>query len=207
MKFRKASLQKYQGPWNTPHMSKIINKACIKQRSLVITLLDLKHAFGEVHHNMIYEALKHQHIPDHIDHLITSLYSGFHTSIITSDFHTSYTPIRCGVLQGDFLSPLLFNLCFNTFIQHFKAPNYRQFWFLLDYCKILNPAHWFQLADDAAVFSGQEGENQSLVNCFTNWRKWAQMVIRVDKCIIFGIKKSATRSIQCLPKLSVCSSW
>jgi hypothetical protein len=34
-------------------MANIINKAWIKQRSLVITLLDLKNAFGEVHHNLI----------------------------------------------------------------------------------------------------------------------------------------------------------
>ena len=32
-------------------MADIINKARTKQRSLVITLLDLKNAFGEVHHN------------------------------------------------------------------------------------------------------------------------------------------------------------
>ena len=29
-----------------------INKARIKQRSVVITLLDLKNVFGEVHHNL-----------------------------------------------------------------------------------------------------------------------------------------------------------
>ena len=186
-------------------MSSIINKARIKQRSLVITLLDLKNAFGEVHHNLIYEVLKYHHIPDHISHLVKSLYSGFHTSVITSDFHTSFIPIRRGVLQGDCLSPLLFNLCFNTFIQHIKAPNYRQFGFLLDYCKNLNPVHWFQFADDAAVISGQESENQHLLNRFTIWCKWSQMVIRVDKCVTFGIKKSAKRSIQYLPKLLVNS--
>ena len=38
---------------HTAQMANIINKARIKQRSLVITLLDLKNAFGEVHHNLI----------------------------------------------------------------------------------------------------------------------------------------------------------
>ena len=188
---------------HTTQMSSIINKARIKQRSLVITLLDLKNAFGEVHHNLIYEVLKYHHIPDHISHLVKSLYSGFHTSVITSDFHTSFIPVRRGVLQGDCLSPLLFNLCFNIFIQHIKAPNYLEFGFLLDCCKNLNPVHWFQFVDDAAVISGQESENQHLLNRFTIWCKWSQMVIRVDKCVTFGIKKSATRSIQYLPKLLV----
>ena len=35
---------------HTASMANIINKARIKQRSLVITLLDLKNVFGEVHH-------------------------------------------------------------------------------------------------------------------------------------------------------------
>ncbi len=35
---------------HTAQMANIINKARSKQRSLVITLLDLKNAFGEVHH-------------------------------------------------------------------------------------------------------------------------------------------------------------
>ena len=71
---------------HTVQMSSIIDKARIKQRSLVITLLDLKTAFGEVHHNLIYEVLRYHHIPDHIISLIKSLYTGFHTSINTSNF-------------------------------------------------------------------------------------------------------------------------
>ena len=38
---------------HTAQMADIINKARTKQRSLVITLLDLENAFGEVHHNLI----------------------------------------------------------------------------------------------------------------------------------------------------------
>ena len=42
--------------WNFKHstqMASIISKSCIKQRSLVITLLDRKNTFNEVHHNLI----------------------------------------------------------------------------------------------------------------------------------------------------------
>ena len=41
----------------------IINKARLKQCSVVITLLDLKNAFGEVHHNLIRCVLDYHHIP------------------------------------------------------------------------------------------------------------------------------------------------
>ena len=65
----------------------------------------------------------------------------------------------------------------------------------------LNPIHWFQFTHDAAVISGQERENQLLLNRFTIWCQWANMVICVDKCSTFGIKKELTKSIQYLPKL------
>ena len=125
-----------------------------------ITLLDLKNAFGEVHHNLIQTALDYHHIPDHIKSLAKSLYTDFKTSILTNEFRTPFISVGRGVLQGDCLSPLLFNLCFNTFLQHIKSEKYRKFGFSL---KFLNPIHWFQFADDAAVISGQESENQHLI--------------------------------------------
>ena len=57
-------------------------------------------------------------------------------------------------------NPPPFNLCFNTFILHIKAPSFRQLGFLVHCCKGLNPVHWFQFADYAAVISGQESEDQ-----------------------------------------------
>ena len=43
-------------------MTHIIDKVRIKQHSLIETLLDLKNAFVEVHHNLIEEVLSY-HIP------------------------------------------------------------------------------------------------------------------------------------------------
>ena len=68
---------------------------------------------------------------------------------------------------------------------------------------LLNPIHWFQFADDAAVITGQESENQHLLNRFSLWCQWSDMIIRVDKCSSFGIKKVLTRSAQYLPKLLI----
>ena len=68
---------------------------------------------------------------------------------------------------------------------------------------LLNPIHWFQFADDAAVITGQESENQHLLNHFSLWCQWSDMIIRVDKCSTFGITKVLTRSAQYLPKLLI----
>ena len=90
---------------------------CQKQRSVIITLLDLKNAFNELHHSLIYEVLQYHHLPRKISDLIQSLYTNFQTSIITEQFSTPFIAIGRGVLQGDCLSPLLFKMSFRTFIQ------------------------------------------------------------------------------------------
>ena len=106
-------------------MAYIINQARTKQRSLVVTLLDLKIAFGELHHNLIQSVLGYHHIPDHIQIMIKCLYTNFKTSIITSDFSTPFIQVGRGALQRDCLSPLLFIFCFNTFVQHLKSDKYQ----------------------------------------------------------------------------------
>ena len=86
------------------------------------------------------------------------------------------------------------------FYPNIKAEKYRQFGFSF---KLLNPIHWFQFADDAAVITGQKSENQHLLNRFSIWCQWSNMIIRVDKCSTFGIKKAITKSVQYLPKLLI----
>ena len=198
-KVQKGFLPKLSGTLeHTAQMANIINTARIKQKSLVITLLDLKNAFGEVHHNLISEVLRYHHVPDQIQLLIQSLYSNFQTSIVTESFQTPFITVGRGVLQGDCLSPLTFNLCFNTFIRYISDKKFNQFGFTIGSHA---PVHWFQFADDAAVITGLENENQILLNHFARWCTWAKMIIRVDKYSTFGIKKASTSSVQYLPKL------
>ena len=101
-------------------MASIIDKARTKQQSVVLTLIDLKNAFGEVHHNLIKEVLIHHYVPSNIQTLISSLYESFKTSIINDYFTTPAILVSQGVLQGDCLSPLLFSMCFNIFFNSLR---------------------------------------------------------------------------------------
>ena len=64
-------------------MGHLIDKARIKQPSLVVSLLDLKRAFGKVHHKLIPTILANHQIPSELQSLISSLYLDFRTCIIT----------------------------------------------------------------------------------------------------------------------------
>ena len=153
---------------HTSQMAYMINKARVKQRSLVITLLDLKNAFGEVHHKLIQRILEYHYIPDEIQQLIGSLYKDFHTSVISKDFATPVIPVKRGVLQGDCLSPLLFSMCFNSFIQLVKSDKCKQLGFSpVSECNTMfNPVLWCQFADDAAVITTNEKEKSATFKLF-----------------------------------------
>ena len=101
---------------HTELMSHLINHAGQKQRSLVVTLIDLKNAFGEVHLELIRAVLRFHHIPRSIEKFILHLYDGFHISVTANGFLTDPILIQRGVLQGNCLSPLMFNMCFNPLI-------------------------------------------------------------------------------------------
>ena len=185
---------------HTAYMAHLIKHAKKHQRALVITLLDLKNTFGEVHHNLINCILKYHHIPIEMETLISDLYSGFTTSVTTTSYSIPFIPVGKGVLQGDCLSPLLFNMIFNTFINSVKSKEFEQLEYR--YSQHLSPRHWYQFADDATIVTGQQYENQILLNAFTRWMKWANMIIRVDKCKTFEIEKVNTSTVQYSPKLT-----
>ena len=73
--------------------SHIINHSRKQQRSLTITLIDQKNAFGEVHNSLIQSVLRYHYRPDEINSIVKILYNDFHLSIITNDFHTKYIAV------------------------------------------------------------------------------------------------------------------
>ena len=164
---------------HTAHLAYVINNARVKQRSLHVTLLDLKNAFGEVNHNLLDCVLEYHHTPIKVKTLVRDLYTDFSTAIASDAFVTDFILVGRGVLQGDCLSPLAFNMVINTFTQFIKNGNYQQFGY--NFIKYMIPRHWYQFADDATVVTGLEPENQVLLNAFNRWCTWEDMIIRVDK--------------------------
>ena len=151
------------------------------------SLLDLKNASGEVDHMLIKTTLGYHHIPDFASDIILNIYNDFYMTILTKSYATDFIRVEKGVLQGDSLSPLLFNMVISKFIQHIKNEEYTQLGH--SFHKAFYPRLWFQFADDATVITGQEHENQILLNAFSHWSTWANMTVRVDKCQSFSIKK------------------
>ena len=84
---------------HTELMSYLIDQVRNKQRSLVVTLLDLRNAFGEVLHELIKSVLPFHNIPSHIEELIDNVYQDFRISIATKGFVTEPVIVHKGVKE------------------------------------------------------------------------------------------------------------
>ena len=104
----------------------LMKDAKLHQRSIIITLLDLKNAFGEVSHNLISSALRHHHVPEQFIGIISNIYRLSQISVSVGKELTPLISVRRGVLQGDPISPLLFNVCFNLLIKTITQPKFAQ---------------------------------------------------------------------------------
>ena len=133
----------------------------------------------------------------HVQALISNLHLDFKTSIISEEFQTSVIFVRPGVLQGDSLSPLLFNLSFNAFIQFIKAEKYQHLGFSVHDGSdpMFQPVHWFQFADDVALLLAVKRRTKSYLIALQGGAN--------GQTLLQGAKKHSTRSIQFQPKLLI----
>ena len=69
---------------HTESLTHVIRDSKRHQRGLVVTLLDLKNAFGGVHHDLIQAALQYHHHPDIVTRLFNSIYPGSATAVTSN---------------------------------------------------------------------------------------------------------------------------
>ena len=89
------------------------------------------------------------HVPVKLKLLIKDYYYNHATSIGTDDYSAEPIFVRKGVLQGDYLSQLLFNMVTNTLIKTFDDKKVKCMGY--DYCDIMIPCLWFQFAEYFAL--------------------------------------------------------
>src|SRR6267154_1441044 len=171
-------------------------------RGYFAVLLDLRNAFGEVHHDLIRSSLRYHHVPETFIQIFNSIYSDFGVTVSSRGQLTDMILVRRGVLQGDPCSPLLFNLCFNSLMRLLESPSYRQMGYFWDKHQ-RQQCSWLQYADDALIMANRLSTAQGLVRLFEAWCEWAKMDIRLDKCLTFGAVMLDRKFQQILPKINL----
>ena len=98
-----------------------VEDAHTSKKDIVLCYLDFKGAFPSTDHKQLVRTLELLGLPSDFTLLISNLYNGASTQFITSHGHTPPVGIGRGILQGDPLSPLLFDLMIEPLVRWLNA--------------------------------------------------------------------------------------
>ena len=181
----------------------MLRDAKLHQRTIVISLLDLKNAFGEISHNLIASAMRYHHIPETFIAFILNIYKHSQVAVSTGKDVTEFIDVKRGVLQEDPISPLLFNVCFNLLIRTITQPKFAQLGYIWGPNVDPFSTSCLQFADDSVIVSRDVKSAQTLINLYISWCNWAEMEARIDKCQSYGARKLDGMYTQFCPNLTI----
>jgi hypothetical protein len=107
------------------------------------------------------------------------LYSGATTEFITPHGHTSPVDIRRGTLQGDPLSPLLFDLMVEPLIRWLRASDKG---YDIASCGLKLASKWY--ADDGTLITNSVEDMTSLLGIIQQFSAWSGIHLNANKCKI-----------------------
>ena len=84
---------------------------------LHVLLVDLRAAYNSVSHEKLWQVLEHIGISNTVIQYLKTIYGSTTMAIATKEWRTFPVPVGQGVMQGDTLSPLLFNIFFQVALQ------------------------------------------------------------------------------------------
>ena len=99
------------------HLSLAIEAAHNTNRDIFVCYLDFKSAYPSVNHTQLIRVLHFLGLPEDFIQVVTNLYRGASTTFLTPHGPTDPISIDNGTLQGDPLSPLLFDLMVEPLIR------------------------------------------------------------------------------------------
>jgi hypothetical protein len=105
------------------HLSLCIEDAHMHHQDILLYFLDFKGAFLSAYLTKLKRVLRFLGLPEDFIHVVCNLYRGATTSFLTPHGPTPQIPVLCGILQGDPLSPLLFDLMVEPHIRWLASTN------------------------------------------------------------------------------------
>ena len=147
------------------------------KRQYCLGQFDLKNAFGSLPHSILFQVLTWANVSPQIIAYIRSLYHDATIRIKCSEGLTQHIPVKRGVLQGDTLSPVLFNLAMEVVLRYLRSsfPSYGIKWG--------NQESFLKaFADDLAIITNSAEKMQHVTNALMNMLSRLGMRLNVPKC-------------------------
>ena len=136
-----------------------VGDAHTSKKDIVLCYLDFKGAFPSTVHEQLVRTLEFPGFPSDFTLLISNLYNGASTQFITPHGHTPPVEIGRGTLQGDPLSPLLFDLMIEPLIRWLNAADKG---YNITSCGLELSSKWY--ADDGTLLTNSVDDLLSLLS-------------------------------------------
>ena len=149
------------------------------KRQYLLAQFDIKNAFGSIPHAVLLQSLKWASVSPILINYISALYKGASIQIKCAEGLTKSLEIGRGVLQGDTLSPILFNLAMELVLRFIRSscPQYGITW---DGKETSLKA----FADDLSILTNTPKEMQIATNVLVKVLGGIGMKLNAKKCRI-----------------------
>jgi hypothetical protein len=156
-----------------------VEDAHTSKKDIVLCYMDFKGAFSSTDYKQLVRTLEYLGLPNDFTVLVSNLYSGASTEFITPHGRTPSLGIGRGTLQGDRLSPLLFDLVIEPLIRWLNAADkgYR-----ISSCGLKLASKWY--ADDSTLVTNSVDDMISLLAIVQEFSDWSGIHLNVGKCKI-----------------------
>ena len=162
---------------HTQALCKLLDFQRQHKRQYCLGQFDLKNAFGSLPHSILFQVLQWAKVSPIIIEYVHSLYTSASLRVKCAEGLTNHIPVERGVLQGDTLSPVLFNLAMEVVLRYLRSsfPGYGITWGGQD-------SFLKAFADDLAVITKSPEEMQHVTNALVKVLARLGMRLNVQKC-------------------------
>jgi len=151
-----------------------------KYASCVMASLDVSKAFDSVSHNVIFGTLESYNVPNGFIQYLRHFYRSSFTRLIGEGWISNELRPKCGVKQGDPLSPVLFNLIIDGLLRSLSKDIG---------CYIGNKkTNAMAFADDLILCASTTNGLQALIDHIHAFLVSCGMVLNSAKCLTISIK-------------------
>lgn len=167
-------------PSNLITLQALMIHAKKSQSGLYVASLDLRKAFDSVGHTLLLQALAAKGASKHIVELVGDLLSNCSTTFRYGDLEDGRrVPLRCGVKQGDPISPFLFNCVIDPLLDILNSNH-------LGYKLNSGNIGALAYADDIVIISGSHAGLQEQVKSAENFFHAVGLQLNPTKTQYFG---------------------
>ena len=153
----------------------------MEKKSTFATYIDFSKAFDGISREMLKCKMIHKGIDGKLYFLLKSIYANTEACVNINGQNTAWFKTKTGVMQGDCLSPTLFNLFINDLATQLKDMNIG--------IKIKDTTIPLLLyADDVVILANDETEMQKMLNSVNKWCIQWKMKINMSKTKIMHFR-------------------